>query len=178
MSISTNRTRPAVLFALLLCLVTAVAAVLVLSGASANGGPPTNDVLSKRLAGAPALDAQGADTLSGAAEARALGDDLEPSTPLPPGGTLDDIHYDNAVGLTPDVLKGVVQFNAACDWWLYLRDHPDAPDARKIVAEIPQWPVFREPANAGLAEGVASGLTRASGRVTALALVTANCEHP
>lgn len=175
-----NSRRFAAMGAVSLGVAAAVALVLGLTGSPAAGERPSAEQLSGRLAAAPALEEQGA-LLRAEEEARAVAEQAEADVPLPPGGTLADIHYENATGMTEAALEGVIQFNAACDWWLYVRDRADAPDAaqaRRVVGEIPSWSGFQGTGNGEVARSVASGLVGGGDRAEAERLVTANCEHP
>ena len=61
--------------------------------------------------------------------------------PLPPGEAFDDIQWDNGALSDADI-EGLLEFNAACKWWIADADAPTKETAR-VVATIQSWPTMR-----------------------------------
>lgn len=67
--------------------------------------------------------------------------ELAGQVPLPPGEAFDDIDWDNGELSDLDI-RGLLEMNAACKWWLANADHP-TPETADVVAAIPSWPTLR-----------------------------------
>lgn len=66
---------------------------------------------------------------------------LSSAVPLPPGESFADINWDAATYSDADV-EGLLEFNAACKWWIADADAPTKLTAR-VVHVIPSWPTMR-----------------------------------
>ncbi|MBO9534116.1 MAG: hypothetical protein J7513_14185 [Solirubrobacteraceae bacterium] len=74
-----------------------------------------------------------------AAERRAA--EHAPAVPLPDGQAFDDINWNNGA-LSDAEIQGLLEFNAACRWWIADADRP-SKDSAAVVAAIPGWPSMR-----------------------------------
>jgi hypothetical protein len=79
---------------------------------------------------------------SGAAsdEARRLAE----SVPLPEGGNFNGIRWDELGGVSRAGIKGLLLFNAACQWARAQDDGREPTKARLILDEVPRWPTLRQ----------------------------------
>ncbi len=94
------------------------------------------------LAAAPSVD--GFDAAKQYAPGRGARDraaERSGAVPLPDGQVFDDIDWDNGT-LTDADIQGLLEFNAACRWWIAAADAP-SKEAARVVAAIPSWPSMR-----------------------------------
>lgn len=107
--------------------------------------------------------------------AAALARELTGRVPLPAGGTFNGIQWAELEGtITAAQIQGVVEYNAACQWYRALRDGRQVADARRIVADAPHWQGLRGQATGDLAAGVAADVAAGGGEV--LTGVLAQCD--
>ncbi len=73
------------------------------------------------------------------------------SVPLPQGGNFNGIRWEDLSGgaSTSDVAF-ILQYNAACQWLRALSEHRVDPGDRRVIADIPSWPAFRESESAAV----------------------------
>lgn len=125
---------------------TALAATALLIGAGGGSSPavaadPTVYVQADALSSAPTPD--GFDTaapVTGAAAA-ARGQQLAGAVPLPPGEAFDDIRW-GGLTVSDAEVEGLLEFNAACKWWIADADAPTKETSR-VVHTIQSWPTMR-----------------------------------
>ncbi|MEH3053823.1 MAG: hypothetical protein PGN13_07410 [Patulibacter minatonensis] len=116
------------------------AAIAVGSGAQAVAADPADVGQAKALGHIDAPVGAGAANRSGSARARAA--KVSGQVPLPKGESFDDIQWENGELSDADI-QGLLEFNAACKWWLADADGT-SKDAPVVVAQIPSWPTMRE----------------------------------
>jgi len=93
-------------------------------------------------------------------EVRAQAERQAETVPLPPGGTFDDIKWDEFGEATPTDIQFLLEANAACDWWNYVGEAQGA-EVEHVISGIPEWPTMR--ANEGVGQ-TAREVTAAVGR--------------
>lgn len=134
--------------------ITAAVALLTLGtcalavGARAHAGvEPAPDAVglqqSAQLASATLDPASSSVQISGP-EAAAMSGALADGVPLPEGGTLDGIQWTELDGyLSRAQARGVIEFNAACQWHRALRDGREVSTATAIIQQLPSWDALR-----------------------------------
>lgn len=111
-----------------------------------------------------------------AADLRATGTRLEQGVPTPPTGQYN-INWDAAAaqgGDNESGMSGVIQFQAACQWYQYALSHDISPATVAVLNSIPNWPTFRGQDYAQTLTNVAESITSGDQSV-ARAHVALNC---
>lgn len=78
-----------------------------------------------------------ADTAS--REAARLGTEI----PLPQGGNFNGIRWNDLGGASRADIKGLLLFNAACQWSRARADRRGGTSAQAVLADVPRWPTLR-----------------------------------
>lgn len=145
----------------------AAVAIAVSGGAAslASAADPPAVVQAEGLVNQAAPDAFDAASVAPAGKAAAVrASKLSGPVPLPAGEAFDDIDWSTAPVSDADI-EGLLEFNAACKWWIADADAPTKVTAR-VVASIPSWPTMR----GGDRHGLALAFTGADGKLAAQAL--------
>lgn len=143
----------------------AAATLAIAAHGPAHAAPPaprnatTLEAQSMALTVAPAVNpAMPGRRYADAQEARTAADRSAATVPLPDGGNFNGIRFEEADGLSAADVEGVLEHNAACQWWRALSDARMRGIAARIAADIPSWPSFRGTEQAELAGQVAEQL--------------------
>ena len=113
---------------------------------------------------------------AGEQEIRAEAARRAPAVPLPARGSFDDIKWGDLGDSTGSEIQGLLEANAACDWWSALADRSDA-DAARVVQEIPGWSSMRGGGNVARdAQRVAAAAQR--GEMREVAAMARVCHAP
>lgn len=68
---------------------------------------------------------------------------LANEVPVPQGGNFNGIRWDELGGATRADIKGLLLFNAACQWARARADDRDNGLADAVLSDVPRWPTFR-----------------------------------
>jgi hypothetical protein len=118
-----------------------------------------------------------AGSFDAAREARSRSDERMPAVPLPDGGNLNGIRWEEGGGTVhPAELEGVLEYNAACQWLRASRDGREADVARRILADVPAWPALRGTDSGAVWNQVVRELGR-GGEVSAGVLADCDASH-
>jgi len=158
--------------------VVVAAGAAVTAGQHGHGAAAASDdtatLQSRQLAAAPDLVGLGGEELDGR-RAAALAAGLGTRVPLPAGGNLNGIEWSELDGtIGPADVQAVVEYNAACQWYRALRDGRDVADARRVIADVPNWQATRGRETGALAAAVAQDVTAGGGN--ALTGVLRDCD--
>lgn len=100
--------------------------------------------------------------------ARAAGERLRDSIPLPPGGNFNGIQWDAVEGgLTTADIQFVMQYNAACQWALAAAQGVDKETALEVLSSAGRWPAHRNTELQGLWQSRAQSLVASDASVPA-----------
>lgn len=163
--------------AIALALATPVAVAVLGAGAhGADRAVAPDTVKADSLTAAPTLDRSGSPRYATPAQERAAAQIDGQVVPLPAGGNLAGIRWEEAgAGFSEAEIATVVQYNAFCQWLRAAHDGRDAQTALAVLDDVPMWPGFRDQPDDGLIRQIVAEAHAGSG--AALANAVSDCQR-
>jgi hypothetical protein len=153
--------------------VSALAGVSI-SAAAEPGRPGDAGAAARALTGVAAVQSGGATFRAADARARAG----RTTVPLPAGGTLNGIQWENGGDAIPQsALEGVIEYNAACQWLRAWSDGRDGALAVQVLKSTPNWPALRGTDSGELLTRVAAEAAAGGGETATAMLADCDASH-
>jgi len=149
--------------AALLLVIIAVAGLALALALASNHSATAQSVDPKRAASSlltqtPDVSAvDRADYYAGPQAAAAKARELAAAVPLPDGGNFNGIRWDVLEGASRGEIRGLLAFNAACQWYRARSEGREEAVADAILKDVPRWPTFRGGDRQVIAQTMASG---------------------